>query len=120
MTTKVVAALTPPSLPLEIPTHHVSQEHRRRRRGYDLWSDILGIYAGPVASYNLDKNDQFKDFKEAFGFMTKVALVAEKMNHHPDWSNSWNKVKIELTTHSKGAQITEKDRTLAAEIDKLV
>ncbi len=62
---------------------------------------------------------EFKNFVEAFGFMTKVALVAEKMNHHPDWSNVWNKVHITLSTHDKGNRITQKDRELAKEIDVL-
>jgi 4a-hydroxytetrahydrobiopterin dehydratase len=62
----------------------------------------------------------FKDFSEAFAFMTRVALLAEKMDHHPEWSNVWNKVEITLCTHSAGNKITEKDRKLAAEIDKLV
>jgi len=62
----------------------------------------------------------FKNFSEAFAFMTRVALAAEKMDHHPNWSNVYNKVKIELTTHMVGNKITEKDRKLAAEIDKLV
>jgi 4a-hydroxytetrahydrobiopterin dehydratase len=61
----------------------------------------------------------FKDFSEAFAFMTRVALLAEKMDHHPEWSNVWNKVEITLCTHSAGNKITEKDRKLAAEIDKL-
>jgi 4a-hydroxytetrahydrobiopterin dehydratase len=62
----------------------------------------------------------FKDFSEAFAFMTRVALIAEKMDHHPNWSNTWNQVEIELSTHSKGNVVTELDRKLAAEIDKLV
>lgn len=61
----------------------------------------------------------FKDFSEAFAFMTRVALLAEKMDHHPEWSNVWNKVEITLCTHSAGNKITEKDRKMAAEIDKL-
>lgn len=61
----------------------------------------------------------FKDFTQAFGFMTKVALIAEKMDHHPNWSNAWNKVEIELTTHSAGNKVTEKDRKLAKAIDLL-
>ena len=63
---------------------------------------------------------KFKDFKEAFGFMTKVALVAEKMDHHPNWSNVYNSVTIELTTHDAGNKVTEKDRKLANEIDQLI
>jgi 4a-hydroxytetrahydrobiopterin dehydratase len=62
---------------------------------------------------------KFQDFKEAFGFMTKVALVAEKMDHHPNWSNVYNTVTIELTTHDAGNVVTEKDRKLAKAIDQL-
>lgn len=62
----------------------------------------------------------FKNFTEAFGFMTKVALEAEKMDHHPNWNNVYNKVTIELTTHSAGNRVTDKDRKLAEKIDGLV
>ena len=63
---------------------------------------------------------EFKNFSEAFAFMTRVALLAEKHDHHPTWTNSWNKVEIWLYTHSAGDIVTDKDRTLAAGIDKLV
>lgn len=62
----------------------------------------------------------FRDFSEAFAFMTRVAIEAEKMNHHPRWSNVWNEVEIWLNTHDAGNTITEKDRLLAARIDALV
>ena len=62
----------------------------------------------------------FRDFNEAWGFMSRVALVAEKADHHPNWSNAWNKVTIELTTHSAGSTVTDKDRDLAAAIDALL
>jgi 4a-hydroxytetrahydrobiopterin dehydratase len=62
----------------------------------------------------------FKDFSEAFSFMTRVALAAEKMNHHPTWTNTYNKVEIWLNTHDAGDIVTQKDHTLAKEIDKLV
>jgi 4a-hydroxytetrahydrobiopterin dehydratase len=61
----------------------------------------------------------FADFNEAWGFMSRVALLAEKADHHPEWSNVWNKVTIELTTHSAGSTVTDKDRALAAAIDEL-
>ena len=67
----------------------------------------------------LKKSFQFKDFVEAFSFMTRVALVAEKMNHHPFWTNVYNKVSFELTTHDAGDIVTDKDRTLAKAIDAL-
>lgn len=63
---------------------------------------------------------QFKDFSEAFGFMTRVALAAEKMDHHPLWTNVWNTVEVWLSTHSAGDVVTDKDHKLAAAIDKLV
>ncbi len=68
----------------------------------------------------LHKDLRFRDFNEAFGFMARVALVAEKRDHHPDWSNSWNKVTIALSTHSAGSTVTDADRDLAAAIDELL
>lgn len=62
----------------------------------------------------------FKDFQEAFTFMVRVAFLAEKNNHHPTWTNEWNKVEIWLSTHDAGNGVTEKDRNLAKEIDKLL
>ncbi len=63
---------------------------------------------------------QFKNFSEAFAFMTRVALEAEKMDHHPSWTNVYNTVEITLNTHSEGDVVTEKDRKLAKKIDALV
>ena len=63
---------------------------------------------------------EFKDFIEAFGFMTAVAIIAEKQNHHPEWSNVWNKVNIKLTTHDAGNVVTDKDRQLAESISGLI
>lgn len=62
----------------------------------------------------------FKDFSEAFSFMTRVALEAEKADHHPLWTNVYNKVEIWLSTHDGGDVLTEKDRSLAVLIDKLI
>ncbi len=62
----------------------------------------------------------FKDFSEAFAFMTRVALAAEKMDHHPSWKNTWNIVEISLSTHDAGDVVTEKDHALAAKIDGLI
>ncbi len=67
----------------------------------------------------LEKELTFKDFIAAWAFMNKVALLAEKMGHHPDWSNSYNKLTIRLSSHDAGNKITEKDRNLADLIDKL-
>lgn len=60
----------------------------------------------------------FKDFAQAFAFMSSVAIIAEKMNHHPNWSNIYNKVCIKLTTHDNGG-LTDLDFKIAAEIDKI-
>jgi 4a-hydroxytetrahydrobiopterin dehydratase len=67
----------------------------------------------------LQKSFEFKDFSEAFAFMTRVAILAEKADHHPWWSNVYNKVEIKLSTHEAGNIVTEKDRKLAFEIDKI-
>lgn len=62
---------------------------------------------------------KFKDFMEAFGFMTEVAFHAEKQNHHPNWSNVYNTVEIHLTTHDAGNTVTEKDQKLAKTIETI-
>jgi len=67
----------------------------------------------------LKKSFVFKDFNAAFGFMTRVAFLAEKMDHHPTWTNTWNRVDIELSTHDAGNTVTDLDRKLAEAIDKL-
>jgi 4a-hydroxytetrahydrobiopterin dehydratase len=67
----------------------------------------------------MKKTFVFKDFQEAFAFMTRVAFLAEAQNHHPNWSNVYNKVNIELTTHDAGNVITDKDRKLAQAIDRI-
>ena len=69
---------------------------------------------------SLQRTFQFKDFSEAFAFMTRVALIAEKMDHHPEWKNVYNSVEVKLSTHSAGDIVTDKDRKLAAAIDKLI
>jgi len=73
-----------------------------------------------------EQNDQlirkfeFADFSEAFAFMTRVAMLAEKQNHHPLWTNVYNQVEIRLSTHDAGGVITDRDRKLAAAIDELL
>ena len=62
---------------------------------------------------------EFSNFIEAFAFMTKVAILAEKMDHHPDWSNVYNQVEIRLSTHDAGDIVTDNDRNLAKAIDQL-
>ncbi len=68
----------------------------------------------------LKRKFTFRDFQEAFAFMTRVAFLAEKLDHHPNWSNVYNTVEIEFTTHDAGNVVTEKDRKLAKEIDQIL
>ena len=72
-----------------------------------------------VVGDHLHREVTFGDFSEAFGFMTRVALAAEKLNHHPDWSNSWNKVVIDVTDHDAGG-ISELCLQLTARINEVV
>ena len=72
-----------------------------------------------MSSDKLYRKFMFADFVEAFGFMSKVALLAERMDHHPEWSNVYNRVEIYLTTHDAGG-ITERDFDLAQRIDRLL
>ena len=68
----------------------------------------------------LTRSFKFNNFIEAWGFMTQVALIAEKQAHHPDWRNVYNTVEITLTTHDEGNTVTDKDRKLAEAINQLV
>jgi len=63
---------------------------------------------------------EFSNFVEAFTFMTKVAFLAEKLNHHPSWTNVYNSVTIELSTHDAGNIVTDNDRDMAKAIDDLI
>ncbi|MBS4066020.1 MAG: 4a-hydroxytetrahydrobiopterin dehydratase [Chitinophagaceae bacterium] len=76
-----------------------------------MWTEI---------NNQLYKKFEFQNFSEAFAFMTRVAIEAEKANHHPLWTNIWNKVEIWLSTHDAGGVVTEKDIQLAGAIDKLL
>jgi 4a-hydroxytetrahydrobiopterin dehydratase len=71
------------------------------------------------ADGKLHREVRFGSFSAAFAFMTRVALVAEKLNHHPDWSNSWDRVVIDLVSHDAGG-LTDRDRELAREIDSIL
>jgi 4a-hydroxytetrahydrobiopterin dehydratase len=75
------------------------------------WTELTGRDA-------IFKSFQFRDFVEAWGFMSRVALTAEAANHHPEWSNVWNKVDITLSTHDAGG-LSERDVKLAKQIDAL-
>ncbi len=72
------------------------------------------------ANNALSKTFVFADFAEAFAFMTRVALIAEQLDHHPEWSNVWNRVSITLRTHSAENTVTEKDREFAQRIDAII
>jgi 4a-hydroxytetrahydrobiopterin dehydratase len=85
------------------------QEIAAELRKIDGWSVLNG---------KLHRMFEFQDFAQAFGFMTRVALAAEKMDHHPDWSNSWNKVTVDLSTHSAGG-LTKKDIELAGKMQQI-
>jgi 4a-hydroxytetrahydrobiopterin dehydratase len=67
----------------------------------------------------LYKKFEFKDFKQAFSFMKKVAEAAEQANHHPKWLNEWNKVEIWLSTHEAGDKVTDQDKSFAKKIDQI-
>src|SRR5579863_61133 len=81
-------------------------------------SELAKLPGWSVEKGNLHRAFEFGGFTEAFAFMTQVALAAEKMDHHPDWSNSWNKVVIDLCTHSAGG-LTQNDFALASKIQKI-
>ena len=72
-----------------------------------------------IYNKTIKKEFEFDNFVDAFGFMSKVALLSEKIDHHPNWHNTYNKVTIELTTHDMGG-ITTNDIELAEAIDKLI
>lgn len=80
--------------------------------GLDGWSFDEKVEA-------IGRQFRFRDFSEAFGFMARVALIAETMGHHPDWSNTYNRVSIALSTHDAGG-VTKKDVELAEKISRLV
>lgn len=67
----------------------------------------------------LKRSFEFKDFQQAFGFMAQAAIDIERMNHHPKWTNVYNNLEVELTTHDAGNKVTDKDRELAKRFDKI-
>jgi|TARA_A100001391_G_scaffold132977_1_gene91990 4a-hydroxytetrahydrobiopterin dehydratase len=87
--------------------------------GFDAKTAMAGLDGWRINdSGAIEKSFKFEDFSRAFAFMARVALLAEKANHHPDWSNSYNRVDIALKTHDKGS-LTQKDIELAGAIDAL-
>jgi 4a-hydroxytetrahydrobiopterin dehydratase len=85
---------------------------------HEVAAELRKLSGWTVVSGNLHRVFEFKDFSAAFGFMTRVAIAAEKMDHHPDWSNSWNKVTVDLCTHSAGG-LTQNDFDLARKIQQI-
>jgi 4a-hydroxytetrahydrobiopterin dehydratase len=81
--------------------------------------DELGEWDYDDARDAISRQFLFRDFSEAFGFMARVALLAERHNHHPEWSNVWNRVDIILTTHD-AAGLSQRDVTMARAIDALI
>jgi 4a-hydroxytetrahydrobiopterin dehydratase len=85
---------------------------------HEIATELRKLGGWNVVNGNLHRVFEFKDFAHAFAFMTRVALAAEKMDHHPDWSNSWNKVTVDLSTHSAGG-LTANDFDLATKIQQI-
>jgi len=83
----------------------------------EISAELSKLNGWRVVNGNLHRVFEFKDFSAAFGFMTRVAMAAEKMDHHPDWSNTWNKVTVDLSTHSAGG-LTKNDFELAGKIQQ--
>ncbi len=79
----------------------------------------LGLWTYDAERDAITRRFTFRDFNEAFGFMTRVALLAEKADHHPEWSNVWNRVDILLTTHDAGG-LSNRDIQMAQAIDALL
>lgn len=84
----------------------------------DLENELAGLNGWCIADEKLHREFEFNNFIEAFGFMSQVAMLAECANHHPEWSNVYNEVSINLVSHDAGG-ITEKDISLAREISAL-
>ena len=82
-------------------------------------SAVSRTFTTNVENGRLHREWRFADFNAAFGFMTRVALECERMNHHPEWTNVWNRVDFRLTTHDTGG-VTDRDVQLAEAINRLV
>jgi len=91
---------------------------QRQLTADEIETAIRSLSGWSLRDGKLHKEVKLKNFVQAFGFMSQVALVAESMNHHPEWSNVYNRVRIDLTTHEAGG-ITERDIDLARRIDAI-
>ena len=94
----------------------MSQTKYKKLSGNELEEMVKNMKGWELKDGKLQKSFEFRNFVDAFGFMTRIALEAEKINHHPDWSNVYNSVTIKLSTHDVGG-ITDHDITLAKIID---
>jgi 4a-hydroxytetrahydrobiopterin dehydratase len=92
--------------------------HATKLTGQEIAAEVKKLKGWSIEKGNLHRIFEFRDFGQAFGFMTRVALAAEVMGHHPDWSNAWNKVVIDLSTHSAGG-LTRNDFELAGKIQEI-
>ena len=96
------------------------QKKYTKLSGSEIESAISSLEAWSMKDSKLHRSFKFKTFVGDFSFMTEVALHAEKMDHHPTWTNTWNVVSFELSTHDAGDVVTDKDKKLAKAIDQLV
>ncbi len=96
----------------------MSEDEYQKLSEQDIKRQVAELESWKVVAGKVNKTFEFKDFVQAFGFMTKVAMEAEKMNHHPEWFNVYNKVKIDLMTHDVGG-ISNYDIKLAKIIDRI-
>ncbi len=92
---------------------------RRELSGQELEKALAGLKGWSVSEGKLTRDFEFADFLDAFAFMTKVAIEAEKMEHHPEWSNVYNRVRIKLVTHDLGNKISTFDAALAGRINEI-
>lgn len=96
----------------------MSEEEYQKLPEAEIGKEVARLGGWKVVDGKVSKTFEFDDFVQAFGFMARVAMEAEKMNHHPEWFNVYNKVKIDLVTHDVGG-ISNYDIRLAKTIDKL-
>ena len=92
---------------------------RRKLSDAEISSSLLALPGWEIKDGKLHKGYKFGTFAQAIGWMVAVSIQADKMDHHPNWSNVYNSVTIELSTHDAGNVVTDKDRNLAAAIDKI-
>jgi 4a-hydroxytetrahydrobiopterin dehydratase len=94
-------------------------KERKKKSDQEISSDMQALKGWSLVNGKLHKEFKFKSFVEAFGFMTKVALIAEGMNHHPEWFNVYNRVTIDLTTHDVGG-ISNFDFEFASKVEGIL